>query len=144
MPIIYTEIKINAPRAKVWQTLWHKERWMYWNTFLYDCSPKQALIPGQKVALSVRRNPGAEELEFLALVTQVAPHYSLKWITQIPGFRHEHGFELQDVGGDRTQYIHQGHFSGLLCPLIFPFIRRAEQRGINRMAQELKAYVEQN
>ncbi len=142
MPIIYTEIAINASRRCVWQMLSQKERWLYWNTFLYDCSPRQSLRPGESVLLSVRRIEGDTETEFAARVTLMQPLVCLKWVTQIPGFRYEQVFELQDMGRDRTLYLHQSNFSGPLCKLFLPFIRQDEQRGINRMARQLRGYAE--
>jgi hypothetical protein len=142
MPIIYTEIAINAPRSQVWRTLSQKDQWLYWNTFLYDCCPQQPLQPGAAVLLSSRRVEADAETEFEALITLMQPPVCLKWVTQIPGFRQEQVFELQDIGRDRTQYIHQSQFSGPLCKLFLPFIRQDEQRGLNRMARQLKAYTE--
>ena len=142
MPILYTEIAIAAARRRVWQTLSQKDRWLEWNTFLYDCSPHLPLVQGELVLLSARRVGGEAATEFEALVTLVQPQVCLKWVVQIPGFRHEQVFELQDIGPDRTQYIQQSYFSGPLCPLFLPFMRRDEQRGLDRMARQLKSYVE--
>jgi hypothetical protein len=142
MPILYTEIVIHASRRRVWQALSQKNNWLYWNTFLYDCSPRQPLHQGEAVQLSVRRVEGDDETEFAAFVTLMQPPVCLKWVVQIPGFRHEQVFELQDLGRDRTQYIHQSHFSGPLCQLFLPFIRRDEHRGMQRMARQLKGYTE--
>lgn len=143
MPTLYTEVEINAPRRKVWQVLYHKELWMYWNTFLYDCDPNQRFAEGHKVLLALRRVPGEEETEFQPQVTLVQPNVCLQWVSSIPGFTNQHSFELQDIGRDRTQYIHYEHFSGKLTRLFLPFIRQDEHHGIRRMAWELKRYTEQ-
>ena len=142
MPSLYTEIEINAPRERVWQTLIRKDGWKYWNTFLYDCNPKLPLVQGGEVWLSVRRLPGEAETEFQPIVTLVQPEVCLKWISSIPGFVHEQVFEFQAIGRDYTRYVHQGNFSGALTRLILPFIRQDEQQGIRRMARELKRYSE--
>ncbi len=142
MPSVYTEIEINASRRKVWWVLVHKEKWVYWNTFLYDCNPEQKFVEGQEVSLSLRRVPGEEETEFQPRITLLQPHVCLKWVSAIPGFMSEQVFELQDIGHDRTKYIHQEHFSGPLTRLFLPFIRSDEQQGIRRMARELKQFVE--
>lgn len=142
MPSLYTEIEINASRRKVWWVLVHKERWVYWNTFLYDCNPKLKFVEGQEVSLSLRRVPGEEETEFQPRITLLQPQICLKWVSAIPGFTSEQVFELQDMGHDRTKYIHQEYFSGALTRLFLPFIRADEQQGIRRMARELKQFVE--
>ena len=142
MPSLYAEIEINASRRRVWQALWRKEQWLYWNTFLYDCDPKQTFEQGRFVSLSLRRIPGDEETEFQPRITLVQPEVCLKWVTSIPGFVNEHVFQLQETGRDRTKYIHQENFSGLLVPIALPFLRQDEQQGIRRMARELKRYAE--
>ncbi len=143
MPSLYTEIEINSPRSLVWQILFHKERWKYWNTFLYDCHPDLPFVQGQETLLSLKRVRGEDDIEFQPLVTLIQPRVCLKWLSTIPGFRNEHVFELQDIGGDRTKYVHRENFSGALSPVFLPFIRQDEQQGIRRMAQELKEYAEQ-
>ena len=142
MPSLHTEIEIYAPRRKVWRVLYHKEMWMYWNTFLYDCDPDREFAVGREVLLSLRRIPGENETEFQPRITLVQPDICLQWVSTIPGFTTEQVFELQDLGRDRTKYVHQERFSGNLTRLFLPFIRQDEQQGIRRMAKELKYYVE--
>jgi hypothetical protein len=142
MPSLYAEIEIYASRRRVWQALVRKDQWLYWNTYLYDCDPKQRLEQGQEVSLSIRRTPGEEETEFQPRITLMQPEVCLKWVSSIPGFVNENVFQLQETGRDRTKYIHQENFSGLLTRAIFPFIRQEEQQGIRRMARELKRYAE--
>lgn len=143
MPSLYTSIEINASKRRVWQTLIQKENWKYWNTFLYDCDPRQSFREGQEVLLALRRVPGEEETEFQPVITLMQPEMCLKWVSSIPGLLSEQVFELQGMGPDLTQYVHQETFSGMLTRMILPFIRQDEQQGMKRMARELKRYVEQ-
>jgi hypothetical protein len=143
MPSLYAEIEINASRRRVWQALVRKDQWLYWNTYLYDCEPNQPFEQGREVCLSIRRLPGEEETEFQPIVTLLQPEVCLKWVSSIPGFLNENVFQLQETGRDRTKYIHQENFSGLLTRVVFPFIRQDEQQGLRRMARELKHHVEQ-
>ena len=142
MASFYTEIEINAPKHQVWQVLFQKNQWKYWNTFLFDCQSNVPFQQGKEVFLSLRRLPNEEETDFEALVTLVRPSVCLIWVSQIPGFRNEYVFELQEIGISRTKYIHKSNFSGILTRVFLPFIRQDEQRGIQRMARELKRYVE--
>ena len=144
MPSLYTSIEINAPQSLVWQVLYHKERWLYWNTFLYDSDPSLPFQPGQIVFLSLRRIPGEDLTDFAPHVTWMEPIHGLQWVATIPGLTCQSSFELQTVGRDRTQYIHQERFSGRLARWVLPFIREDEQRGICRMAWELKDYAERH
>lgn len=142
MTSIYTAIEINAPKQKVWEVLLRKEQWKYWNTFLFDCDSKVPFREGQEVLLSLKRLPNEEETEFEPLVTRVQPSNCLSWISSIPGFRNESVFELQEIGVGRTKYFHKNYYSGIGRHVFLPFIREDERRGIQRMARELKHYLE--
>ena len=142
MTSLYTEIEINAPKQRVWKVLLYKERWKYWNTFLFDCDSKVPFRQGKEVFLSLRRLPNDEETEFEPLVTRVQPSVCLSWVASIPGFRNEYVFELQEIGVARTKYVHKNYYSGIMSRLFVPFIWEDERRGIQRMARELKRYVE--
>lgn len=142
MASLYTEIEINAPKQKVWQVLFQKDQWKYWNTFLFDCDSSVPFKQGQEVFLALRRIPHEEETAFEPVVTRIQPYVCLSWVSSIPGFRNEYVFELQEIGVNRTQYIHKNYYSGLFTRLVLPLIRADEQRGNQRMARELKRYIE--
>ncbi|MGE5657282.1 MAG: SRPBCC domain-containing protein [Actinomycetota bacterium] len=144
MPSLHTEIEIDAPRQKVWRVLFHKEHWAEWNSFLCDRRPSVPFQPGQKVILSLWRSDDEEETEFQPRVTVVQPQVCLGWVSEIPGFRSEIIFELEEIGVGRTRYIHRENFSGWLTRVFLPFIREDEKRGMERMARELKRYVERS
>ena len=139
---LYTEIEINAPHQRVWQALFQKDQWKHWNTFLYDCDSNVPFRKGHEVQLSLRRLPHEEETELEVLVTQIQTNICLSWMSSIPGFRNDYVFELQQIGLGRTKYIHKNYYSGILTRFFLPFIREDEQRGNQRMARELKRYVE--
>lgn len=143
MPSLYAEIEINAPRSAVWQVLVRKQDWLKWNTFLYDRNAALSFKQGQTVHLSLRRLREETETEFEPRIMLFQPPVCLRWVYTAPGFRSEHTFELQEIGRDRTKYIHQETISGPATLLFLPFLRRDEQQGIRRMARELKNYVEQ-
>lgn len=143
MPTLYTEIEINASISKVWLVLFHKEHWVKWNTFLFDRDSSKPFKQGEFVKLSLWRTQGEEdETEFQPTVTLIQPEVCLAWVSQIPGFRSRHIFELQKIGFRRTKYVHREEFSGWLTRLFLPFIKQDEQKGMERMAGELKLYLE--
>jgi hypothetical protein len=142
MTSLYTEIEINASQQRVWQALFQKDKWIHWNTFLFDCDSRVTFQQGQQVILSLRRLPHQEETEFEPVVTQVQPNVCLSWVSSIPGFRNEYIFELQEIGWRRTKYVHKSNYSGILTRVFLPFIREDERQGIQRMARGLKRYVE--
>jgi hypothetical protein len=142
MARFYTEIEINAPKRQVWDILIQKEAWKYWNTFLFDCDSALPFQQGREVFLAVRRLPNDEETAFEPLVTRIQPGVCLSWTASIPGFRNDYWFELQEIGLGRTKYIHKDRYAGVLSRVFLPFIREDEQRGMQRMARELKRYAE--
>jgi hypothetical protein len=142
MPSLYAEIDINAPRALVWQTLIRKDQWRWWNTFLYDCNPDRPIRQGAEVALALCRQEGDEFTDFEPRITLVQPERCLRWLAKMPGFKSEQVFELQDLGPNRTQYIHRERFQGALSTLFMPFIKQDERQGLQRMARQLKRYTE--
>jgi hypothetical protein len=142
MPSLYTEIEISALRTDVWHSIFHKEDWLKWNTFLFDRDPDLPFQQGKVVLLSLRRLVRESETEFEAQVTLMQPEVCLRWVAIAPGFQNEHIFELQDVGWKRTKYIHRETFSGWLAPFFFAAVRQDERQGLRRMALELKQYVE--
>lgn len=142
MPSLYAEIEINAPKSTVWRALTYKENWLKWNTFLYDLNPALPFKQGQTVHLSLKRSREETETEFEPRILLFQPPVCLRWVYTAPGLRSVHTFELQDIGYDRTKYIHQETVSGPAMVLFMPFLRHDEQQGLRRMARELKNYVE--
>lgn len=142
MASLYAAVEIDAPKQRVWQVLFDKEQWQQWNTFLYDRDRTRSFKQGQEVTLSVRRLPDEEETEFQPVVTLVQAEVCLSWVSEIPGFRNEYVFELQEIGVGRTKYLHSDNYSGVLTRVFLPFIRQDQQQGMKRMARELKRYVE--
>lgn len=142
MPSLYAQIEINAPKSVVWQALLQKEKWLNWNTFLYDRNPALPFKQGQTVQLSLRRLRQETETEFDPRITLLQPGVCLRWVSIAPGFRSEHSFELQEVDRNRIKYIHRESLSGVVTHVFLPFLRRDEQQGLRRMAWELKQYVE--
>lgn len=142
MASLYVEIEISAPRERVWQVLMAKQRWQEWNSFLFDCDSSVPFQTGAVVCLGFRRHPGESETLIEPRCIQVQRNVCLAWVSEIPGFRSQQVFELQEIGVGRTKYTHRQEFSGFLCKVFFPFIRQDEQKGMWRMARELKRFVE--
>ena len=142
MPTLYAEVDINAPQTVVWEALMRKDRWRYWNTFLYDCDPGIAIARGNELFLAMQRLEGDEETEIQPLITMLRPPSVMRWTVSIPGLKTEHVFELRERMPGRTQYLHRETFSGILSKVFLPFIRQDERQGLRRMAQQLKMHVE--
>lgn len=142
MPSLYVQIEINDSKSAVWQALIQKEKWLYWNTFLYDRNPQKPFLQGKQVHLSLRRVREESETEFEPRIVLLQPESCLRWTYTAPGFRSESIFELQQIDRQRTRYLHQENFSGAVTPIFLLFLRQDQQQGLRRMAKELKQYVE--
>ncbi|NJK38852.1 MAG: SRPBCC domain-containing protein [Oscillatoriales cyanobacterium RM2_1_1] len=142
MVTLRTEIEIVAPPSTVWHTLYHQEEWERWNTFLFATAIEPGFQVNQLVRLVVCRSAGEGKVEFQSRVEQVQPQVCLAWVSQTRGFRSESRFELEAVNPQRTRYLHTEAFSGWLAGLLLPFMGQAEQEGMERMAAELKRYLE--
>jgi hypothetical protein len=144
MPSLYTETVINAPIRHVWRILSDKDHWMYWNTYLYDCSFRLPLAPNRNILLALRRVPGDDPIEFQANIHLYQPPHCLSWRASIPGFQNRTTFELEDLGDRCTQYRHQESYSGTFSRFALRFIRDDQQTGMKRMARELKVFAERS
>jgi hypothetical protein len=142
MRTLYAEIEINAPRSAIWSALIRKQDWLKWNTFLYDRNSDLPFAQGRTVQLSLKRLREETETEFEPRITLLQPEVCLRWFYSAPGYRSQHVFELQDIGRQRTKYLHQESVSGVAAPFFLAFLRQDEQQGMRRMARELKRYVE--
>lgn len=92
--------------------------------------------------LSLKRLKEETETEFEPRILLVQPPVCLRWISNAPGYRSEHSFELQAIDRRRTKYLHRETLTGLAAPFFLAFLRQDEQQGLRRMARELKYYVE--
>ncbi|HEY9810798.1 MAG TPA: SRPBCC domain-containing protein [Halomicronema sp.] len=142
MASVYVEIEINASRERVWEVLMAKQSWKEWNSFFFDCDSSLPFQTGEVVCLGFRRHPGESETLIEPLCTRVQRNVCLSWVSEIPGFRSEQVFELQEIGFGWTKYTHRQDFSGFLCKVFFPFIRQDEQKAMLRMARDLKRFME--
>lgn len=142
MARLYAEVDIDAPVDRVWQTLLNKEKWLYWNTFLYDGDRHLPIQQGQKVFLWLRRLPQEEETEFRAKIVFMQPEACLKWHFARFGWRCEYSFELQAIDCQRTKYLHLANFSAIIPRRYLLTEWKKERRGMQRMARELKHYLE--
>jgi hypothetical protein len=144
MPSLQTELIINTPVDHVWEVLCRKENWMYWNTYLYDCSFRVPLQEGSTTLLSLRRVDGDEPIEFQAQIRIYQPPFCLSWVAKIPGFKNKTTFDLQDIGQGCTRYSHQESYSGTFSRLALRWVREDQHRGMRRMARELKTHAERS
>ena len=139
--MIQTEILIQAPPSKVWETLVDFEAFQEWNPFIQ--SIRGSLDVGEKLHISIKI-PGSSSMKFTPIIQMVSPDSRLIWKGKLlmKGlFDGEHRFILEPTD-EGTQLLHEESFSGLLIPF-FPksFFEKTKQ-GFEAMNLALKKRVE--
>lgn len=142
MKELRTEIDIQAPAERVWQTLIDFEQYPTWN-------PLMPRIEGQAVegqALTVRITPpGGMAMTLKPKVLRVQPAREFRWlgVLAVSGlFNGEHIFELHPNATDGTRFVQREEFTGVLVPLLMPLVRKSTQRGFEAMNLALKQRAE--
>lgn len=141
MKTIRTEILIEAPASKVWETLIDFETFQEWNPFIQ--SIQGAVKVGEKLHVSIQI-PGASSMKFTPVVQKISPNSTLIWKGKflIPGlFDGEHRFILEPLKNG-TRFIHEESFSGLLIPCFPKSFFKKTKCGFEAMNLALKRRVE--
>lgn len=132
MKSIRTEIVIDAPISKVWNTLIDFDSYKDWNPFVH--------IEGKPIVGTKLRNrmfiEGQKEQVFTPELLEVAKEKELRWLGTmgIKGlFDGEHYFKLQAEGPNKTRFIHGENFKGILVWPIMKMVGKATLKGFNAM-----------
>lgn len=143
MSTIKTTIDIGASAEMVWRVLTHFSSYPKWNPFIREIhgKPEQGARLNVRVRLSKKRSH-----RFSPRVTKVIPaaelHWRGKWL--LPGlFDGEHAFIIIPNGVMGVKFIQREHFSGLLVPLMLPFIAKKTEDAFERMNKALKKVAEE-
>lgn len=141
MKQIQTDIEIAAPRHRVWEVLTNFAAYPQWNPFIRRLEGEQ----GEGVEWTVVvQPPGGREMTFRPRVIAFSENREIRWKGKlfIPGlFDGEHYFVLQELGRNRTRFIHGEEFSGLLTPLLGKMLDRTRD-GFNQMNEALQRRCE--
>jgi hypothetical protein len=140
---LHTEIEIQAPADRVWETLTDFAAYPDWNPFIVQAAGRP--VPDGRLELQMRL-PGRRPTTFRPKVLEAAPTHRLRWLGHllVPGlFDGDHRFTIEPTGPGRVRLTQQEEFRGLLTPLILAFIGKPTEEGFHQMNQALKARVEQ-
>ncbi|HEX3776339.1 MAG TPA: SRPBCC domain-containing protein [Polyangiaceae bacterium] len=138
---IRTEVEIAAPAARVWHALTDFADYHEWNPFITHISGELREGGTLTVCLSL---PEGSDHELRPELLRCQTNEELRWRGHLlfPGlFDGEHFFRLQELGPDRTRFVHGETFSGVLVRFAGRTITRAA-RGFVYMNQALKKRVE--
>lgn len=115
MPQIVTAIDIDASPSRVWDVLVDVPRYDEWNPLIRAIHGKLKKGAFIVARLDVDGMPFA----FDARIVRAEPGRCLAWRGPSVSLLHglvtgEHSFELVDLGGGRTRFVHSERFDGLL------------------------------
>ena len=142
MPTVKTAVDIAASAEMVWRVLTDFPSYPKWNPFIRSVEGNP--VPGQRLKVRMRL-PHGRSYQFSPRVLKAIPATELRWRGKlwIEGvFDGEHAFIIVPNGIKGVRFIQREHFSGLLVPLILPFIGAKTRRGFYLMNVALKKVAE--
>jgi len=139
---VHTRIDIDAPAHKVWELITDLDNYAEWNPFVV--MGKGPIRLGEKI--TVRAQPdGVPGKTFHPVITRFVPEKELRWLGHylVPGLvSGEHIHILESLGENRTRYIHDDEFSGLLVPVVWTRLEVVTRKGFEKMNMALKEKAE--
>lgn len=139
---IYTEIEINAPAAKVWETIMDFEAHPDWNPFIKSISGDKSVGSGLEVVVEP---VGKSPMTFKPTVRVYEEQKKFAWLGRfllpkiVDG---EHSFEVIETSENTTKLIHKERFTGILTGIFMRMYKEPTRQGFELMNQALKEKVE--
>ena len=143
MSTIKTTIDIGASAEMVWRVLTHFSSYPKWNPFIREIHGRPE--PGARLKVRMRLSKERSH-RFSPRVTKVIPAAELHWRGRLwfKGlFDGEHSFIIVPNGVKGVRFIQREQFTGLLAPLILPFIAKRTEEAFERMNKALKKVAEE-
>lgn len=142
MPTIKTFVDISATAETVWRILTDFPAYPKWNPIIREIVGHAR----EKATLRLRMHlPHAGVRKLKVVVTRAIPAAELRWRGRrfIQGiFDGEHAFIIVPHGLKGVRLIQREHFSGLLVPLILPFVSTKTTAAFEVLNQALKKFAE--
>jgi hypothetical protein len=140
---IEADVEIDAAPERVWSVLTDVSAYGSWNRFM----PRIVGDLEEGCRIDVRACPRrSPTLRFHATVLEVAPTRRLRWRGRlgIAGlFDGDHRFTVERLAPERTRLSQREELSGLLVPLLGPFIAGRSLAGFREMNLALKRRAEE-
>ncbi|HVM29415.1 MAG TPA: SRPBCC domain-containing protein [Candidatus Limnocylindrales bacterium] len=139
---IRSAIEIRAPVELTWQVLTDFASYPEWNPIVRRLRGRPR-VGGRVVIRS--QPPGARSLVHRPRMMVWTPPQEMRWQTTVLAkslFTGEHGFRLEPIGADRTRFVQDETFRGLLVPLYSRLRLPATRRGFVEMNEALRDRVE--
>lgn len=140
---LYTEIRIAAPRERVWQLIVDLAGYERWNPFIIRASGVPS--PGHEIRIRMRP-PGARAMNYTLKTLALDEGREFRWLGKM-GMRGildgEHIFELRDDGSGGVTLVHREYFRGILVPFVWnAFLNTKLRHGFELMNEHLKNEAE--
>ena len=142
MTTIKTTIDIGASAEMVWRVLTNFPAYPTWNPFLREVHGK--LQQGAKLKVRMRLSKTRSH-RFSPRITKAIPAAELHWRGKMwfgGLFDGEHSFIIVPNGVNGVRFIQREQFTGLLVPVILPFIVKKTEEAFERMNKALKKVAE--
>jgi len=139
---IHTEIEIDAAPEEVWGVLTDFGRYPEWNPFITKFTGHP--VEGGRFRVAIRP-PGSKPMTFHPVCLTLKKSREFRWLGHlfVKGlFDGEHIFELEEMPGGKTRFIHREKFRGLLVPLLWKQLDSNTREGFETMNRKLKERVE--
>ncbi|MFD2055800.1 SRPBCC family protein [Mesorhizobium calcicola] len=142
MPVLESEILIDATPQTVWSVLDDIERYPEWNPALPALSGRTTV--GQKVVGTLRQ-PNVPEREVTPTITRIVGARELRWFSQAPGgvFSAEHIFILEPTEDGKTRVLHNEVFDGPMAEERWPSINTNLRQAYADLNAALKKRAEE-
>jgi hypothetical protein len=135
------EIEIDAPPAVVWEVLMEFDAYAKWNPFIRSISGNAQR--GEKLIVRIEP-PDGRGMTFKPTVLAAEPGRELRWIGHLllPNvFDGEHTLRIEPLDGNRSRFIQEERFTGVLVGLVGKSLDKTEA-GFEQMNVALKARAE--
>ncbi|PRQ08053.1 SRPBCC domain-containing protein [Enhygromyxa salina] len=137
-----TRVEITASADRVWAILEDLDAYPDWNPF----TPRieTSFVVGEPIVLHVSFD-GAKPRRQVEILRRWAPGQELRWgMTIGPAwfFRAERIQRVEVLGDQRSRYVSEDAFAGLLSPIVELLFGGKVQRGFDRLGAALKRRAE--
>lgn len=141
MRVINSEIQINSPIDKVWETLTEFKNWHEWNPTVNGVEGNVNL--GEKLVVSMKGKDCKDQVYSPTIIESEAPN-KFVWQAKMLGglvFTNERRIELEEMG-DKTLVKNSEAFSGLMIPLMWQQMQNFVPGNLKSMNEALKVKLE--
>jgi len=117
MPVYQTTFTVNAPAARVWETLTALDRYAEWNPQIPRITGN--LQPGERIHLRLAL-PGRPPMDLTAIIEDARADALLTWRGHVGApwvFEGYRRFEIEPVAPGQVRVTHVEDVHGLLAPL---------------------------